>query len=198
VFAFNEQVDRAVLSPLARGYRAVVPSPVRRGVSNFFANLGDIGGTVNAGLQGNAGGAARNGGRFLLNSTLGLGGVFDVATRLGIRRYQTDFGHTLAVWGAPRGAYIVLPLLGPATTRSGIGQTVDLALRQQMPVSAGTTVATLEVVDTRAALVPAEGLLSGDRYLFVREAYLQRRAGLTGETSTAAAFADDAGFDWGD
>ncbi len=198
VFAFNEQVDRTLLSPLARGYRAVVPAPIRRGVSNFFANLGDFGGTVNAGLQGNGAGAAKNGSRFLLNSTLGLAGVFDVANRLGIGRYETDFGHTLAVWGAPQGAYLVLPLLGPATSRSGIGRGVDFALQQQLPMHHGTTVRTMGLIDTRSSLVAAEGLLSGDHYLFIRDAYLQRRASLLGESPTATPFADETELDWGD
>lgn len=198
VFAFNEQADRAVFAPLARGYRRTIPGPVRRAVSNVLANLGDVPGTVNAGLQGNAGGAARNGSRFLLNTTLGLAGLFDVADRLGIRRYNTDFGHTLAVWGMPQGAYLMLPLLGPATTRSGLGRGFDLALQQQVPVSSSTSFAAMSIVDGRASLLAAEGLLSGDRYLFIRDAYLQGRASLTGEVLPIAPFSDDDSLDWGD
>lgn len=198
VFAFNEQVDRTVLSPIVRGYRALVPVPLRRGVSNFFTNLADLGGTINAGLQGNPGGTARNGSRVLINSTLGLAGVFDVASRLGISRYETDFGHTLATWGAPKGPYLVLPLLGPATARSGLGMGVDIMLQQNVPAASSTTANALAVVDTRAALVPAESLITGDRYLFIRDAFLQRRNGLTGETSAGPDFAEGSAFDWGD
>lgn len=198
VFAFNEQADQVVLEPLARGYTKYVPGTARRAVSNFFANLGDAGGAVNAGLQADAGGAARNGSRFLLNSTLGVAGLFDVASRLGIRRYETDFGHTLAVWGAPQGAYLVLPLLGPATTRSGIGRGVDLILQQQVPASGGSTVTAMGVVDARSSLLAAEGLVSGDSYLFVRDAYLQQRASRTGESMPGTTFSDEEAFDWGD
>ena len=199
VFAFNERVDSHVLAPVARGYRRVVPGPVRRGVSNLFANLRDLGGFVNAGLQGNLPGAASNGSRVAINSTAGVFGLFDVATSLGIDGYRTDFGHTLATWGVDRGPYLVLPLLGPATARSGAGTVVEIGMQQQWPLPGGLGVTAAEAVDTRAALLAADSMVSGDRYLFVREAYLQYRANLVGETTAVESFAEDDGdYDWSD
>ncbi len=199
VFAFNERVDASVLAPIARGYRRLVPGPVRRGVSNVFANLRDLGGFVNAGLQGNLPGAASNGGRVAINSTVGVFGLFDVASRVGLEGYRTDFGHTLASWGVDRGPYLVLPLLGPATARSGAGTLVDLGMQQQWPLPGGLGITAAEAVDTRAALLAADAMVTGDRYLFVREAYLQYRAGLVGEAPASDGFVEDDGsYDWGD
>ncbi len=199
VFAFNEQVDSHFLAPVARGYRRFVPGPVRRGVSNAFANLRDLGGFVNASLQGNLKGAAGNGSRVAINSTAGVFGLFDVASSLGIEGYRTDFGHTLATWGVDRGPYLVLPLLGPATARSGAGAVVDIGMQQQWPLPGGFGVTAAEAVDTRAALLAADSMVSGDRYLFVREAYLQYRANLVGESHAIDSFAEDEdSYDWGD
>jgi phospholipid-binding lipoprotein MlaA len=198
IFAFNEQADRAVLAPVARSYRSVTPVPLQRGISNLFANLGDLGGTINAGLQGRPGSAARNGSRFILNSTLGVFGLFDVASRLGIERYQTDFGHTLAVWGVDQGPYVMLPLLGPRTARSGVGTGVDFIFRQTVQGGEIVLPAT-ETIETRARLLDAEALISGDRYLFIREAYFQRRAALAGEPARGADFLDEeTSYDWGE
>ena len=198
VFDFNERADSAVLAPLARGYRRVTPTPVRRGIGNVFANLADIGGAVNAGLQGRGGQAISNGARFLINSTIGVLGLFDVASPLGISRYQADFGQTLAAWGVGQGPYLMLPLLGPRTVRSGVGSGVDFLMQQNWQ-SGGTLVPAVGAIDSRAALLGAESIVSGDRYLFVREAYLQRRAALQGAEKPDPDFAyRDTDFDWGE
>jgi phospholipid-binding lipoprotein MlaA len=198
VFAFNEGADRALLSPLARGYREVTPTPIQRGIRNALANIGDFGGAINAGLQGRGRRAVRNASRLVVNTTVGLFGLFDVASRLGIERYETDFGQTLAVWGLEQGPYLVLPLLGPRTARSGLGSGVDFMLQQSWRGGVALLPAA-EAVDSRAALLDAEDLISGDRYLFIRDAYLQRRAARLGIPPQGADFPDsEAQFDWGD
>jgi phospholipid-binding lipoprotein MlaA len=198
VFAFNEGADRAILSPLARGYKRATPQTVRHGISNFFANLGDLGGTVNAALQGRGRRALYNGSRFLINSTVGLFGLLDVASPLGIQRYQTDFGETLATWGVGSGPYLVVPLLGPRTARSGVGSGVDLVLQQAWR-GGGALLPAVEAVDGRAGFLEAELLITGDRYVFIREAYLQQRAAKLGLEIPGADFAaSDEAYDWGD
>ena len=178
LFAFNNQLDKWVLRPVAKGYDFVMPDPAKRGVGNFFANLYDFNSTLNAVLQARFGGAAQAGGRFLVNSTLGVFGLFDVATRMGIRPYRTDFGHTLAIWGAPAGPYLMVPLFGPRTVRSGTGTIVDLYASVPTYIDDDTTryaIWGLELVDGRSRLLAADELLSGDRYIFIRDAYLQQR-----------------------
>jgi len=178
LFAFNNQLDRWVLRPVAKGYDFVMPDPAQRGVGNFFANLYDFNSALNALLQARFTGAAQGGGRFLVNSTLGVFGLFDVATRFGIRSYRTDFGHTLALWGVPSGPYVMVPLFGPRTFRSGTGTVVDTFTSVPMFIDDNTvrnSLWGLELVDGRSRLLAAEELLSGDRYIFVRDAYLQQR-----------------------
>ena len=182
VFQFNEAVDSAVLRPVAQGYVAVVPSPVRTGVGNFFANLRDAWSALNAALQARPQPAAENFMRFSVNTFLGLGGVLDIASEMGIPRTTLDFGHTLGRWGVPSGPYLVLPLLGPSSVREAVALPID---RRGDPVSQGVDdVATrnsaqaLRLVDTRASLLRAGELLEQaalDKYGFTRDAYLARR-----------------------
>ncbi len=200
IFAFNERLDRHLLAPVAKGYRLALPGIVERGVSNFFANLYDFNGGFNALLQGRMAGAVRDGGRFVLNSTLGMAGVVDVASAMGIAPYHTDFGHTLAIWGVSQGPYLMVPLLGPRTMRSGTGAVVDWVAMPQWYVEEFTTRVTLfslEVIEHRAALSDAEQLLSGDRYIFLRDAYLQQRAALVNDGAVEDTFSDfEDDFDW--
>ena len=179
LFAFNNQLDKWILRPVAKGYDFVMPDPAQRGVGNFFANLYDFNSALNALLQARFEGAAQGGGRFLVNSTLGVFGLFDVATRMGIRPYRTDFGHTLALWGVPSGPYIMVPLFGPRTFRSGTGTVVDTYSSVPMLFVDDNTVRNtiwgVELVDGRSRLLAADELLSGDRYIFIRDAYLQQR-----------------------
>ncbi|MFT4769174.1 MAG: phospholipid-binding lipoprotein MlaA [Glaciecola sp.] len=194
MFALNDALDRWALKPVARGYDFVMPAPAQRGVSNFFANLYDVTSTLNAVLQCRWEGASQSGGRFLVNSTLGLAGLFDVATPLGIGPYRTDFGHTLALWGIPEGPYVMLPLFGPRTFRSGTGLLVDTFTLSVPPYIHNRNVRNsiwgLELVHGRARLLDADELISGDRYIFVRDAYLQQRAAFVNDGELQDDFSD--------
>jgi phospholipid-binding lipoprotein MlaA len=127
LFAVHETVDNAVLEPVARGYRAVTPGPVRKGVLNFLRNLRGPVIFANDLLQGEVGRAGTTAARFGVNTTIGIGGVFDPATSMGLERHDEDFGQTLAVWGVDTGPYIFVPLLGPTTVRDGAGRIIDVA-----------------------------------------------------------------------
>lgn len=193
VFDFNIHADNYVLRPVAQGYDAITPAVVRRGVNNFFANLWDINGALNAFLQGRFREGADNTLRFVTNSTLGFVGIFDIASDIGIRRYQTDFGHTMALWGAPQGAYVVFPFLGPRTLRSGLGTVVDGYASPTGQVN-GTEVQwglrAAELVNLRAGLLGTDRLLSGDQYIFLRDAYLQQRKALISDGQAKDAFSE--------
>ncbi|MFC0269696.1 MlaA family lipoprotein [Kushneria aurantia] len=178
VYTFNDTLDRYALKPVAQGYDYVTPQPVQEGVGNFFSNLGEISNTFNSLLQWRLTNAGTSFGRFMINSTLGLGGFLDPATRMGIEEHDEDFGQTLAVWGVGSGPYLVLPLLGPSTVRDTAGLPVDWYTYPVTYVEDSTTRWTLRFIDlvnTRANLLGQEKLISGDRYSFIRDAYLQRR-----------------------
>ncbi|WKB51939.1 MlaA family lipoprotein [Eleftheria terrae] len=184
IYAFNEAVDEAVLEPVAVKYRDVVPSPVRTGVGNFFSNLGDAWSAVNGFLQFKLETGLKNTMRFGLNTLFGLGGVLDIATEAGIEAEDEDFGQTLGRWGVGAGPYLVLPLLGPSTVRDTAALPLD-ARAESWPFRHDATTAygalALRVVDARANLLGATGMLDDaalDPYLFVRDAYLQRRQSL--------------------
>jgi len=200
VFAFNDTVDRLALAPVARGYKAITPAFARRGVGNFFANLYDLNGALNAGLQGRFGNMARNGGRFVVNSTVGMLGFVDIASEMGIPPYRTDFGHTLAIWGMKRGPYLMLPFFGPRTVRSALGTSFDTVASLQWQLNDNITRNALfatEIVDNRAALTAAEDLITGDRYIFIRDAYLQQREFFVKGGVVEDSFSDfDDDFDW--
>lgn len=179
-YGFNDAFDEVLLKPVAKGYKNVTPPLVRRGVGNFFDNLREPYIIVNSLLQGKPGGALAGTGRLLVNSTVGLGGLIDVGSDLGLEKRDEDFGQTLAVWGVPRGPYIVLPFLGPSSPRDAFGQLGDLGLngvRFINDTSARDKLTVLAIVDIRARLLPLESQIesSNDPYLFVRESYLQRR-----------------------
>lgn len=181
VYQFNDAVDTAVLVPVATAYQNVTPSPVRTGVNNFFSNLGDLWSSVNAGLQLRPREATENLMRFSMNTVFGLGGVIDIATEMGIPRTRLDFGQTLGRWGAPSGAYLVLPLLGSSSVRDGTGMMVDgygdpVAGVDHVPTRNSLTA--LRIVDTRATYLRASSLLEDaalDKYSFTRDLYLNRR-----------------------
>jgi len=200
IFEINSSLDSYVTRPLSKGYRYVAPLPVERGVSNFFSNLTDFNALLNALLQGELAGAGRAGKRFFINTTLGLGGLFDPATRAGIAPHRADFGQTLAKWGMSRGPYLVLPFMGPRSVRSGLGTLVDVNAAPQNYLTDISTRNWLYVVSTvndRAALLDAEQLISGDRYIFVRDAYLQQREAFVNGGNTQDSFSDfGAEDDW--
>ncbi len=178
VFAFNDRLDAYLLKPIAKGYQAVTPRLLDQGVTNFFGNLGEVSVVTNDLLQGKLGQASRDGLRFLVNSTIGFFGLFDVAGRIGLRANNEDFGQTLAVWGVPSGPYLVLPFLGPSSVRGSaalVPESQLSPLRYTEDEALGYQLLGLDVVDTRADLLSAEEVVRGDRYIFVRDAYLQRR-----------------------
>lgn len=196
-YAVNERLDRYLLRPVARVY-AFVPQFMQRGIGNFFNNVGEPYTVVNDVLQAKPVKALRDSGRFAVNTTVGLGGLFDPATKLGLVREPEDFGQTLAVWRVPAGPYLVLPLLGPSSVRDAIGRAP--AWLGGDPVGYLDTPARwyvrgLAVVDVRAGLLGFDQLLAQqpDAYAFVREAYLQNRQLRVrdGAADTKAAELDD-------
>ncbi len=185
IFAFNETLDKHLLLPAARGYQFVMPDPAEQGVSNFIANIYEFNSIFNSLLQGRPGNAAKSAGRFLVNTTMGLAGFIDVATPMGIEHNPADFGQTLYTWGVDSGPYVMLPVFGPRTARSATGYFVDTYT--SLPSFAvdrewAYLFWTVEAIDLRAQLIKADDIVSGDRYIFLRNAYLQRREYfLTGE-----------------
>ena len=178
---FNDQVDAMVLKPVATAYREVTPAPVRTGVSNFFANIGDVWSFVNNVLQLRAEAAGSSFMRVNVNTVFGLGGLLDVASELGIERYKQDFGLTLGRWGIGTGPYLVLPILGPSTLRDTLALPVDMkgnVVSHVDPVSARNSLYALRAVDVRANLLRAGSVLDSaalDKYSFTRDVFLQVR-----------------------
>lgn len=178
IWAFNDGLDTAILSPIARGYRAVMPDLFEEGISNFFDNLQVPGTALNQILQGKPQAMFSDLGRFAFNSTVGVLGLFDVATRAGLPQHDEDFGQTLAVWGVAQGPYFMIPIRGPSTVTAAGGMLVDAftnPIGYIEDVGVRNTVLALYFLDLRKRLLAAEVLVSGDEYLFVRDAYLQRR-----------------------
>jgi phospholipid-binding lipoprotein MlaA len=184
MFGVKERLDSAVVKPVAQGYQKVVPQVVRAGVSNFFGNFGDAWSAINHLLQGKATDAAEMTIRVATNSVFGIGGLFDVASELGIERRYEDFGQTLGAWGVPAGPYLVLPALGPSTIRDASARPLDMAWSPTLLTNnsaASTALTTLSLIDTRAFLLNASRILDEvalDKYVFVRDAYLSRRRSL--------------------
>lgn len=179
VYSFNESVDRWALKPVAKTYRTVMPDFADRGVTNFFNNLSEIRNFINSILQLKGESAVVAAGRFTYNTVFGLGGLIDVATAFDLPERPEDFGQTLGYWGAGSGPYLMLPLLGPSSPRRLSGMGVDgfafPSLWQEADRSYRYAGRALQVVDKRADLIPAEGFVSGDTYIFVRNAFMQRR-----------------------
>jgi phospholipid-binding lipoprotein MlaA len=184
VYTFNDALDRAILKPVATGYRTVIPQFARTGVRNFFSNLDDLAVIVNNLLQFKLQQAASDTGRFLLNSTVGVLGLVDVASHVGLEKHNEDFGQTLGYWGIGSGPYLVLPLLGPSSFRDGIGRIVDMytdVVWNIERIRLRNVLLATRVVSNREALLDSEKILDTaalDRYSFIRDAYLQRRRSL--------------------
>ncbi len=184
IYSFNDGVDKVALKPLAQAYQAVFPVVVRTGVSNVFSNLNDIVVALNNLLQGKIGPAFSDISRVMVNTTVGILGIFDVATDLGIEKNDEDFGQTLGYWGIGDGPYIVLPFLGPRNARDTVGLVGDMwadPLMQLDPVRDRNAAAGLRLVSRRAELLNASKVLEVaaiDEYEFLRDAYLQRRRNL--------------------
>jgi phospholipid-binding lipoprotein MlaA len=186
VYKFNDVLDRSVAKPVARAYVKVVPQPIRTGVTNFFANLETPTVMVNDALQGKFLAAANDLGRFALNTTVGLAGIFDPATSAGLDHNHEDFGQTLGKWGVHPGPFIELPVLGPSDLRDGSGRLVDTYTNPRQYIKNTWVKYGLylpDLMDRRAALLPLDETLKHtyDPYAFVRDAYLQRRAYLVSD-----------------
>lgn len=181
VFAFNESLDENVLKPVATAYSAVVPSPVRQGIDNFFGNIADAWSAVNLVLQGRFKPAVQQTMRFAVNSTLGFAGVLDISSEVGLERNSEDLGKTFGRWGTGTGAYIVWPLLGPSSVRDTLAMPWDRLASPALVVHDGaskTLVTSLQIVNGRSNFLRAGEMLEGialDKYTFYRDAYLQRR-----------------------
>jgi len=178
VFRFNETADRYVGKPVAKTYQAVTPEFIDDAITRVFNNLATPITIVNQLLQGKAHDAAGQTARFMFNSTIGLAGVFDVAQHMDLPRQKEDFGQTLAVWGVKSGPYVMLPLLGPSTVRDTGGRVLDMGVdpRRYAQATARMAMSVIDLTDTRADLLSAEKAIEGDRYLFIRDYYLQQRA----------------------
>lgn len=180
VFRFNDTLDTYALKPVAKGYDRVMPQFLNDGISNVFNNLGEPKNLVNNVLQGKIDDAGVDLARFLMNTTVGVVGIFDVATRMGLQRNDEDFGQTLGAWGVKSGPYVMLPLLGPSTVRDTGGFAIeglaDYSYRGQMDhVPSRNTAIGVDIVDTRAGLLSQERMIRGDKYRFIRNAWLQNR-----------------------
>lgn len=181
VYRFNEALDSALIKPVATSYRDITPVLLRRGIANFFSNLQDVWSFVNNALQLKGQAAGESLTRFGVNSVFGLGGIFDIASEMGIERRTKDFGHTLGYWGVGPGPYLVLPLLGPSTLRDAVAKPIDRQGDLGSSVShvpTRNTLTAVELIDTRASLLDATAMLERialDKYTFTRDAYLQRR-----------------------
>lgn len=180
---FNDVVDRAAIKPLAKGYEFVVPAPARSSVTNFFGNLGEPNVIVNDFLQGKVKQGFADTGRLLVNSTIGVLGLFDPASLMGLTKHDEDFGQTFGTWGIGEGWYLVLPFLGPSSVRDGIGLVGDYQLdplAHHDEVRERNGLGALRLIDTRAQLLSASKVRDTaalDPYLFTREAYRQHRWG---------------------
>src|SRR5258707_3840755 len=200
VYRVNDKVDRAVLKPVARTYVRAVPAPARTGVSNFFANLHTTTVMVNDALQGKFGAAANDLGRFVVNTTVGIGGLLDPASQMGLDKNNEDFGQTLGHWGVPPGPFLEIPLLGPSDTRDGPARAVDIFTGPTHYISNNWVSYGLygvELVDSRAALLSLDETLQKvfDPYAFIRDAYLQRRAYLVSDGKVTEEVLVDPGAD---
>jgi phospholipid-binding lipoprotein MlaA len=184
VYRFNDVVDRNVAQPVARGYVRAVPGEVRDRVRNFFGNIGDVFIGVNNFLQGKFADGANDWARVAFNTTVGLFGIHDIATDMGYEKHNEDFGQTFGRWGAGTGPYLVLPFLGSSNVRDGLGTGVDMYTDPLGEVRGYRTQYALwglRLTQTRADLLEASRILEEaalDRYVFQRDAYLQRRRSL--------------------
>jgi phospholipid-binding lipoprotein MlaA len=198
VFKFNDTVDRWFLKPVSKTYRAVLPDYFEETIARFFGNLGDVGNAANSLLQGKIDQAANDTARVLINTTIGVGGLFDVADPWGFKKNDSEtFGQTLGVWGVPDGPYLVLPLLGPSTLRDTVGRVGDYytdPINWLEDEEAQLAFNVVEIVSIRAELLDAERIISGDRYNFIRDIYLQRQAYLLNDGAVEDDFGDDLDF----
>jgi len=178
IFIFNEKLDEKLLKPAALTYRKVTPQFARTGVTNFFNNLEEIDTTINQVLQGEIKYAFNDASRFVINSTIGLLGLIDIASKMGLQRHEEDFGQTLGVWGFNSGPYIMIPFLGPSNPRDLLSRPISSFLSGTFAMEDNDVKLTLigiDALETRERLLDAETLIIGDKYIFVKDAYVQSR-----------------------
>ena len=174
-FEFNEKLDENFLKPIAITYSRFPPK-IKLGVTNFFNNLEDVETSLNQFLQGKPKKSLNDITRFIINSTIGLAGFIDVASKIGLDRHEEDFGQTLAVWGVGSGPYIMLPALGPSTLRDTLSRPVSSFSSitfHMTDADVNIALKSIDAIETRERLLNVESLLSGDRYSFVKDAYMQ-------------------------
>ena len=174
-FEFNEKMDKKILKPIAETY-SELPPKIKLGFSNFFNNLEEVDTFVNQFLQGKPKESINDLTRFIINTTIGLGGFIDVASKVGLERHEEDFGQTLAVWGVGQGPYIMLPILGPSTLRDTLSRPVSSFLSvtfHMTETDVNLALKGMDAIETREKLLDVEALLSGDKYAFVKDAYIQ-------------------------
>jgi phospholipid-binding lipoprotein MlaA len=180
MFTVNEGLD-VVIKPVAQGYDAAAPLPVRAGIGNFFGNIYDVWTALNNFLQGKGGDGLSDVGRVLVNTTIGIGGVFDVASEMGLEKHAEDFGQTLGKWGVGDGPYFYWPLIGPRTTRDSFGWLVDTytdPVWRVDDVALRNSLAGVRYIDLRASFLPTDKVVEQaafDKYNYIRDAYLQNR-----------------------
>ncbi|MDA9010901.1 VacJ family lipoprotein [Gammaproteobacteria bacterium] len=176
-FDINEKVDNVALKPIALTY-SKTPEPVKYGITNFFRNLKEIDNTLNQVLQGKPKYAINDFSRFIINSTIGIGGILDPASSMGLERHDEDFGQTLGLWGVSPGPYLMIPFLGPTTTRDLLSRPISSFLEVTFHMDDSNvriSLSALDAIETRERLLDVESLLSGDKYNFVRDSYSQSR-----------------------
>jgi phospholipid-binding lipoprotein MlaA len=199
MFAFNEGLDAAIVKPVAKGYDAVLPSPVKTGVTNFFSNIEDLFVGVNNLLQGKVPEAVSDLGRVVINSTVGILGLIDFASDAGLEKHDEDFGQTFGRWGVGNGAYVVIPVFGPRTARDTVGLVLDIAadpVANHNPERTRDLALVLRFVNDRANLLPADKVIEEaalDKYSYMRDAYLQRRRNLIHDGNPPREVEADAG-----
>ncbi|MEX0964986.1 MAG: VacJ family lipoprotein [Pseudohongiellaceae bacterium] len=197
IFRLNDYFDQLVVRPVASAYNLFIPRVARQGIGNFFSNLDDINVFVNDLLQLKLDAAASDSGRFLVNTTLGFGGILDIASGFGLQKNEEDFGQTLGSWGVGSGPYVMLPVFGASNVRDSFGLVLDMLfnpIQYHDEESLRLTMFLVRETDSRSRLLDLDELITGDRYLFVREAYVQRREYLVTDGQVEDAFGDFGDF----
>ena len=177
-FKINNSLDKSIARPVAKTYRSLTPDFLEKGISNVIFNIEDISICLNNLLQGKVKNGLSDVGRIIINSSLGIGGIFDIASSVGLAKHDEDFGQTLAVWGVPHGPYVVLPILGPSTLRDAASLIPDAFLSPSLILDHERTIYSLkflDLIDTRARYLGFESIVVGDQYLFFKDAYYQNR-----------------------
>tara|TARA_B100001142_G_scaffold28430_1_gene25436 strand:+ start:2692 stop:3435 length:744 start_codon:yes stop_codon:yes gene_type:complete len=196
IFQFNEVVDDNIFEPVAKTYKYITPDPVETGVSNFFSNIGEVSTIANDVFQFKFKQAGYDFLRFSINTTIGVLGIFDVATSVGLKKNNEDFGQTLGYWGIPQGPYLVLPFFGASTFRDAPGLYADMQISpiNQLDNEEELTLNALNAISTRARLLRATKILdtaAKDKYIFIRESYLQKRESMVNDGDSEEDFEID-------